>query len=641
MSAPFSVAGLIDESLALERAADWGAALQRARQALDLARDLGDPQAVAVSLVAVARFRFRLGQYDTARSLAREALALAAVDAPARADALLMLGMCAAETDALVEAEDFYLRAAELAREIGHHLLHFRALLNLALGFYLQRGSFDLALTAAEAASRIALERGLRDWAHFPLICIAWVCQITGQRPRAHASLEELDRLLDVPSIAYAYHPLLSAHLALDEGDLEAAPPLYADVRLAAEKIGEPGLNVEVRLGMSRYHRLAGDAPAALAWAEDALTVATRIGYRVLEGKAQIARARALWLIGDDAAAEADLRAAGETLARLGADFDLACARLLLAAVLHERRDPGAAPAWRVAVRSIVDGGYAFLLEQDRSLAFPLVAAHLNDPDPETAALSAALLVQLKRVPPPPLRIFTMGRFEVRRGMQTIPDLAWRHRRAGELFRLLLISAGRSLTREQVIEALWPERPPGVANTSFHQTTSALRHAIEPDLPDKFPSRYLEVEGGRVALHLPSGSWVDWEAFEQHVGKGQWEIAVALYGGELFPDDRYADWAVALRERLAQRFIEASLALAREALVTGHPQATLEAVRRALEVEPWQENAVLLGMQACLALDDRAGALRMYRKLERSLRRDLGIAPQAQVQEFYQSLCRV
>ena len=57
-----------------------------------------------------------------------------------------------------------------------------------------------------------------------------------------------------------------------------------------------------------------------------------------------------------------------------------------------------------------------------------------------------------------------------------------------------MISPGRALNREQIIELFWPEKPPGAANTPFHQATSALRRALEPDLPDKFPSRYLAVE---------------------------------------------------------------------------------------------------------------------------------------------------
>lgn len=75
----------------------------------------------------------------------------------------------------------------------------------------------------------------------------------------------------------------------------------------------------------------------------------------------------------------------------------------MLAALLSARRTDGAEQAWADAARRIAVGGYTFLLEAERSLAFPLVAAHLHAADPETARLSAALLADLGRVPPSPL----------------------------------------------------------------------------------------------------------------------------------------------------------------------------------------------------------------------------------------------
>ena len=143
-----------------------------------------------------------------------------------------------------------------------------------------------------------------------------------------------------------------------------------------------------------------------------------------------------------------------------------------------------------------------------------------------------------------------------------------------------------------------------------------------------------------MAQRLPPGSWADLEALEQHARQGQWEAAVSLYQGELLPDDRYADWAAEPREQMARLFVDAALALAQEGLAGGQPREALASVRRVLEIDPWQETAVLVGMKACLALDDRAGALRLYHDLERALRQDLDLAPQAELRQLYQSLCR-
>jgi len=638
MGIPPSIAQLIDESDALERSGDLAAALQRAHQALEMARGLGQPSVVASVLTTIAKFRFHLGQYPAAQALAHEALTLATEDAFVRADALLLLGMCAAETDSLVEAESFFHRAADLGREIGYPRVRIRALHDLAAGVYIPRGQFDLALAADEEAQRMVRQHDCQDLARFPLITIAWACLLSGRRQQARAALDELGQMVSPGSAHEGYHNFLVAILALDEGEVEAALPLLTRARSIAEATGDPGLNIEVRLAMSRYQRMMGNPSDARDWAHDALAFARRVGYRHLEGRSLVECGRAAWSCGDAVAAEADLRAAIEVLAALQASFDLARAWLLLTTLLHSQRRAEAIAAWIEAARQINIGGYACLLEQERMLALPLVAVHLNSPNREIKALSATLLNDLQRVPPPTLRIFTLGRFEVWQGARLIKDSVWNQRRAGELFRLLLVSPRHSLSEEQVFEALWPEKEPGTADAAFHQATSALRRILEPDLPDKFPSRYLQVKEGFVTLHIPPGSWVDFEAFETHIKNKTWQEALALYQGELFPNDRYAHWAVWPRERLAHLYLQALLETAQQHMEAEHPQEALELCHRILELNPWQESAVLIGMWAYVALGQRAVALRLYRDLERALQEELGITPQPTLQRFYQSL---
>jgi len=173
MGVSSSIVALIDESQALERSGDIPSALRCARQALDKARAGGQPEVIAAALLAVARVRFRLGQYDAAKAFAEEALTLSAPDSPNRADALIRLGGCATDTNSLAEAEAFFLQAAEVGREIGYTLARFNALHGLAAGIYIPCGRLDLALAADEEAYRIASEHGLREWRYFPLMTMA------------------------------------------------------------------------------------------------------------------------------------------------------------------------------------------------------------------------------------------------------------------------------------------------------------------------------------------------------------------------------------------------------------------------------------------------------------------------------------
>lgn len=633
-----SITQLIEESQTLERSGDIADAVRRASLALDRARSDGEPAAIAAALNCAAFLQFRLGHFERARAMAEEGACQAPADALARADAFLLLGMCATETSDLRAGEDFYLRAIDLGRELGYPRALLRGLHNLAAGVYMPRGQFELALAANAEALRLSNEHAFRDHVWAILITTGWVYLLTGQRELALTTFEDLHRVALPGSNAEGYYCCAMANLALDDGDPTRVPSLLARARSIAEKTGEPSVNILVRLALCRHQRAVGDAGAARAWADDAQSLAIRVGYRHLQGMALIERARAAWQCGDKGAAEADLHVAIDLLGALGAAYDLARAQLFLAALLHEQKNSQAALTWKHAARAILQGNYAFLLEKERTLAFPLLAAHLNHPDVEIATLAGTLAGYLERIPPPPLLVLTLGRFEVRQGNRLISDHAWRQRRAGELFRLLLISPHHTLSRDQVIEALWENKSPMSSQALFHQATSTLRRALEPELPDKFPSRYVLIEEGQVALRLPPGSEVDWQVFEQHVQKEEWTAACAIYGGELFPGDRYADWAAAPRERFVRLYLRALLALARQALREGPPQAALDTCQRILEIDPWHENAVLIGMQACLGLDDRAGAIHLYRDLERTLREELGTSPQPALRKLYESL---
>ncbi len=636
MSTPSSVRELIEQSQALEQSGEIATALARARQAVELAQSQGDGDASAAALLREASARFRLGQYDSARALAERAAALAPAESQAHANAFLVLGAFASETSSLAEAESFFHRAADLGRELGYHPLRMTALHDLASHVYVLRGQFDLALSTDEEAYRIACEHAAVG-IPFPVVTIAWIFILTRRWEHARVKLNELKQIAQTGSVIQGFYNLFSGMLAQEEGDFESAPSHFAQARSIAESIGDPGLNILLRLGLARFERALNRASSAHEWASDAAAWAVRTNNHRMLGRALIERGYAAWLKSDLVAAESDLRAAIQDLDARGAAFDLSRARLLLAALFHSQHREEAMGVLRDAAQGIVSGGYAFLLDQERTIAFPLIAAHLNSSDSTLASACAALVEQLMHVPPEPLRVVTLNSFEIWQGRRAISARALR-RHAGELFALLLLSPSRALSSEQFSEALCPDQDPEAARVQFHHATSTLRRALEPELPDKFPSRYLQVEEGRVTLHLPPESSVDFTAFENDCQHGEWEDAIAIYRGDFLPEYLYAGWAAAPRLRLQQQYQHALLQIAEKKLADGLFLECLDACRRVLAIEPWQEQAVLLGMRACIALNDRASARRLYRSLEKTLQEDLRTDPQEELQELYKSL---
>ncbi len=638
MHIPDEIARLIEESRAQERSGKLAAAIQQAQQARRLAISQAHLEAEATALNILAYSHIRLGHYEQARQFCILALERAGSESQARAEALLNLGICAGETNDLAALEKLTLQAVDLSRQIGCDRVLVRGLHALSCGIYMPRGQFALSLAMDEEALNIARSRDLAELVWGPLLTMTWVHWQSGQPHLAETRLSDLQQVVSPGSLGDGYWHFIHANLALEAGDVTRARELFTKTFSIAEANGISENLYLARWGMCTLSRALQDGPTALAWANEALAVVENSGYQHLQGQALIERARTDWALGNLSAAEEDLRAAIERLAPQRYDFDLATALLLQAALLRQQSRPEAAAAWREAAFHLIQGGFSHLVERERALSYPLIAAGLKSRERALAEASAVLLERLQRIPPPALMIATLGGWQVRVGRREVVSQSLRQRRSGELLGLLLISPGRTLSFDQVSEALWPDKDPVAAQILFHHATSTLRRVLEPDLPDKFPSRYLEVTEGQVSLQLPPASIIDYETFAAHCRREEWAQALACYGGEFLPQYRYAEWAIAHWQWLTQYYQLTLLKMAETWLAEARHAEALDACQKILATEPWQEQAVLLGMRACLGLGNRSGALRLYKSLEKRLRTELGIEPQPELQSFYQAM---
>src|SRR5205807_1325334 len=117
-------------------------------------------------------------------------------------------------------------------------------------------------------------------------------------------------------------------------------------------------------------------------------------------------------------------------------------------------------------------------------------------------------------VPAPILSVVTLGRFAVCRDGVELPEAAWLRRKAATLFKLLLGAPGHRLQRDQVLDLLWPDEDPQVANVSLRGATHAIRRALDPAPGNSV----LQVHGGTLALAGGPALWVDADAFADAAG---------------------------------------------------------------------------------------------------------------------------
>jgi DNA-binding SARP family transcriptional activator len=206
------------------------------------------------------------------------------------------------------------------------------------------------------------------------------------------------------------------------------------------------------------------------------------------------------------------------------------------------------------------------------------------------------------------------------------------------LFAYLAVNRQRSVSRDELADAVWGERLAAGADAALTVLLSKTRTALRP----------ADVDGrGELRLALPPDAWIDVEAAleavhraESAVTQGRWPEAwgaaqVARYvATRRFLAGHDAAWVEAWRRRLADVLVRSLEAHAAASLGVGGTELAA-AERTALELierAPFRESGYRLLMEAKAACGNVAEALHVYERLRVLLREELGVAPSPSVQ---------
>jgi DNA-binding SARP family transcriptional activator len=257
------------------------------------------------------------------------------------------------------------------------------------------------------------------------------------------------------------------------------------------------------------------------------------------------------------------------------------------------------------------------------------------------------MVTTLNETPLLSMRLF--GGFQVQRAGAACAVSGWQRRSAKTLTKLLATCPGHRLHREQVIDILWPGADVESALNSLGKALHAARHAFEPDLPRRKDSAYLRMTDAMLALSAEHVV-IDTDRFEQLAEKAlrgrdvaAYESALAAYGGELLPEDRYADWCAERRSSLAELRIRLLLGLATTLEERGACNEAADRLRTALAEDPTRETVHrhLMRLYAEMGTPDQA--VRQFRLCQDLLRQELGLSPQPETVSLYHDIiaCRI
>ena len=251
----------------------------------------------------------------------------------------------------------------------------------------------------------------------------------------------------------------------------------------------------------------------------------------------------------------------------------------------------------------------------------------------------------------PTLQVQMLGQFTLRYGDRTISDSDDRSRRVWSLLAYMLYNHGRSFAQEELIHLYWSNNeksadPGNALKSIFHRIRTAL-DKLQPGLGRLLIRR----KAGRYFWNNAMPLSLDIEDFEAHfhaaeaagdvdVRLAEYQAALALYAGDPLPrvtDEIWTIPIVAYYHSLYTRAAAGAIELLEK------QERTAEAValcRRAIHIEPYQEDLYEHLMRGLLRTGDMKGAMSVYEEMSEQLFAHFGVMPSETLRTLYRQATR-
>ena len=239
------------------------------------------------------------------------------------------------------------------------------------------------------------------------------------------------------------------------------------------------------------------------------------------------------------------------------------------------------------------------------------------------------------------LKINLFGEFRVLRGEVSIGSEEWDRQKTRSLLKLLITRPGRVFSRDEILEALWPDTPPEAAERSLRVTVSLLRRTLEPGLERGSDSSYILRRRPGYLFDRDANCEVDTRKFEEHQARAEaareaerfdraieeYRGAVNLLRGEFLAENPYEEWAMEARGEWQERRLTVFSRLSECLALRGRYTEAVEVCNRALALDEYREDLHRRLMLYHYCAGEQALALGTFRRYAKTLREELDTAP--------------
>jgi LuxR family maltose regulon positive regulatory protein len=231
-----------------------------------------------------------------------------------------------------------------------------------------------------------------------------------------------------------------------------------------------------------------------------------------------------------------------------------------------------------------------------------------------------------------PVEVEDQGRVEIHAGSSVIPGTSLRRKVLAALC-FLLTRPRFSATRDEVVDALWPDMAPDVAVNSLNQTVYFLRRVFEPGYKEDLSAGYVNHDSDVIWLdsdliHSRSNRCRQLlDAMGADPSPAEVDTLSETYRGRFALDFSYEEWAVPFRDALHVAYLHVIEAAVNRDMETGHFDRGIRLARKALDIDSDLENLELSLLRLYRATGAHSAAAEQYSHYSAYLRKELGLEP--------------
>ncbi|MGH3697717.1 MAG: AfsR/SARP family transcriptional regulator [Pseudonocardiaceae bacterium] len=239
-----------------------------------------------------------------------------------------------------------------------------------------------------------------------------------------------------------------------------------------------------------------------------------------------------------------------------------------------------------------------------------------------------------------------LGTFELRVDGREVEK--WTGQRGRSVLRYLLSRRRHTCSRDELMEAFWPDAVPGAARNRLQVAVSGLRRA----LCEVTNLHVIEYAEGSYRINPGLRVDVDVERFEKTLSTARraersgdldralsaYREATELYGGDFASDVPYEEWTLLPRETLRLTYIDALDRVSRIQLSVGRLDDCIATAHRMLGIDPCCEDAHRLLMRCYTSQGRDYQAVRQYDFCLQMLRRILEAEPAPETTRLYRAI---